>query len=459
MKKLFTLFFLISVTLSAQLNIETLTGKAFANNYGYYMLEKVCDLAGGRLMGTPQNELGFEILKKKLSDNGLSAYYEEFTSPIWYRGDDKVEMTVPYKKELRVSALAYSSPSKIEQGEVVYVLSGYEVDYYGIDAKDKIVVISQTRPKGREELLRGEAIKIAHKMGAVAALFINEAKGGKVLCGVGNFKGTPLPIPAFSLTNEEGNKLKRLLENREKVVMDIACNSYVKTGVSKNLIYTLQGRKKEKVVIGAHFDSWDLSDGAIDNGHGSAVIFEAAVLLNKLGIKPERTIEFVWFNGEETGLWGSKKYVEKHKNDSIFAMFNLDMPGKVNGYNVMGFDHLIPTIKEITSKSGSFELSNVMSTAWTNSDHMFFMFEGIPVLTPTGGMTKEMTEHYHDFGDTFDKVDKDYISHGAIAVAFLANGLSESNIPYKRASKEEVIKLLKDHNLEPRLKKQEEYPF
>ena len=176
MKKLFTLFFLISVTLSAQLNIENLTGKAFANNYGYYMLEKVCDLAGGRLMGTPQNELGFEILKKQLSDNGLSSYYEEFTSPIWYRGDDKVLLTVPYKKELRATALAYSSPAKIEQGKVVYVFSGYEVDYSGIDAKGKIVVISQTRPKGREELLRGEAIKIAHKMGAVAALFINEAK-------------------------------------------------------------------------------------------------------------------------------------------------------------------------------------------------------------------------------------------------------------------------------------------
>lgn len=459
MKNLFALFFILSLTISAQLNIETLTGKAFTNSYGYNMLEKVCDLAGGRLMGTPQNKLGFEILKKELSDNGLNSSYEEFTSPIWYRGDDKVLMTVPYLKELRASALAYSSPAKIENGEVLYVLSGYDVDYEGKDATGKIVVISQARPKGREELLRGEAIKIAHKLGAVAALFINEAKGGKVLCGVGNFKGTPLPIPAFSLTYEEGSKLKRLLENGEKVVMDITSKSYVKSGVSNNLVYTLHGKKKEKIVIGAHFDSWDLSDGAIDNGHGSAVIFEAAVLLSKMGIKPEKTIEFVWFNGEETGLWGSKKYVEQHKNDSIYAMFNLDMPGKVNGYNVMGFDHLIPAIKEITSKSGSYDLSNIISTAWTNSDHMFFMFEGIPVLTPTGGMTKELTEHYHDFGDTFDKVDKDYISYGAVAVAFLADGLSLSDTPYKRASKEEVIKLLKDHNLETRLKKQEEYPF
>ncbi|MBK7867064.1 MAG: M20/M25/M40 family metallo-hydrolase [Ignavibacteriales bacterium] len=372
MKKLFTLFFLISVTLSAQLNIETLTGKALANSYGYHMLEKVCDLAGGRLMGTPQNELGFEILKKHLSDNGLSSYYEEFTSPIWYRGEDKVVMTTPCKKELRASALAYSSPAKIERGEVVYVLSGYEVDYEGIDVSGKIVVISQTRPKGREEMLRGEAIKIAFNKGAVAALFINEATGGKVLCGVGNFKGNPLQIPAFSLTFEEGSKLKRLLENGEKVVMDITSNSFVKTGVSKNLVCTFEGTKREKIVIGAHFDSWDLGDGAADNGHGSAVIFEAAVLLNQLGIKPERTIEFVWFNGEETGLWGSKKYVEQHKNDSIFAMFNLDMPGKVNGYNVMGFDHLMPAIKEITAKSGTYDLSTLMSTAWTNSDHMFF---------------------------------------------------------------------------------------
>lgn len=459
MKKLFFLFFALSSFLFSQPFIEKLTGKAFSTNSGYSLLREICDLSGGRMMGSPSNIKAYEILKKALEQIGHKPFYEKFNSPVWFRGNDKVTLKLPFIKELRAYALAWVAPAKIENGKALFVGSGYEEDYSNLDAKGKIVVISQERVSGRDEILRGEAIKIAYSKGALACLFINEAKGGKVLTGVGNFKGVALPIPAFTLTYEEGSKLRRLLEKNEPVVLDIISNSRVESGEWNNLITRIEGSSDEKIVIGGHFDSWDLGDGAADNGHGSAVMFEAATLLKDFGIKPNRTIEFVWFNGEETGLWGSKKYVEAHKNDKIFAMINLDMPGKVNGFNVMGFDALLPVIKKITDSSGSFDLSKSMSTAWTNSDHMYFMFIGIPVITPVGGMTKEMTEHYHDFGDTFDKIDKDYISHGAIAVAFLASGLAQSDMNLFRFTLDEVKDLLNKHNLEKRLKKQEEYPF
>lgn len=459
MKKLLFLLIVVTPSFFAQSFIAALTGKAFTSNYGYYMIRDVCDLAGGRLMGSEPNKEAFEMLKKELENKSLKPFYEKFTSPVWFRGEDKVVLKLPFRKNLRAYALAWVSPAKIEDAKAVFVYSGYEEDYRNLDVKGKIVVISQERPSGRDELLRGEAIKIAAAKGAVACLFINEAKGGKVLCGVGNFKGDPLKIPAFTLTFEEGAKLRRLLERKVNVVLDVVSNSRVETGESNNLVARIDGTGDEKIVIGGHFDSWDLGDGAADNGHGSAVMFEAAALLKEFGVRPKRTIEFVWFNGEETGLWGSKKYVEAHKNDKIFAMINLDMPGKINGFNVMGFDSLSPAIKSITDTSGSFDLSKSMSTAWTNSDHMYFMFNGIPVITPVGGMTKEMTDHYHDFGDSFDKLDKDYISHGAAAVAFLATGLADSDFKLFRLSPGEVKELLKKHNLEKRLKKQEEYPF
>jgi len=460
MKKYLLLFAVtISFSVFPQSFIEKLTGKALTTNQGYEMLREVCDNAGGRMMGSPGMEKALEILTRRLEENGLKPYLEYFTSPAWFRGNDEVVMKLPFEKKLRAFALSWVSPANLKGVEAIYVNSGYDDDFDTIDVKGKVILVDQKTPSGKPERLRAEVIKAASVKGAAACLFVNESPNGKVLCGVGNFKGTPLKIPAFTLTFEEGSKLRRLLKAGTKVVFDIVSTSKVETIKSPNLVTRIEGMKKEKIVIGAHFDSWDLGDGAVDNGQGSAVIFEAALLLKHFGIKPERTIEFVWFNGEESGLWGSKKYVEAHKDDSIFVMINLDMPGKVSGFNVMGFDTLKKAISEIVSGSGSFNLSGYSSTAWTNSDHMYFMFSGIPVITPMGGLTPEMTAHYHDFGDTFDKVDKDYISHAAVAVAFLADGLAKSSQAYYRMSADDVKELLKKHNLEKRLKSQEEYPF
>lgn len=458
-KNILMLFFILVGSTFSQSLIERLTGLAFTTNEGYYMLREVCDQAGGRMMGSPGIEKALEILSRRLEENGLKPYREYFTSPVWFRGNDEVVMKLPYEKKLRAYALAWTSPAEVTGREAVFVNSGYDEDFDSLDVKGKVVVISQETPAGKQERLRSQVIRAATSKGAVACLFINESNGGKVLTGAGNFKGDPLKIPAFTLSFEEGTKLKRLLKAGIKVTFDIVSTSRVETMQSPNLITRIEGKRKEKIVIGGHFDSWDLGDGAVDNGQGSAVMYEAALLLTKLGIKPERTIEFVWFNGEETGLWGSKKYAEAHKNDSIFAMINLDMPGKVNGFNVMGFDTLRQAISDVVAHSGSFDLSSYMSVAWTNSDHMYFMFAGIPVITPRGGLTKEMTAHYHDFADTFDKVDKDYISQASVATAFLVEGLARSPQPYFRMGSEEVKELLRKHNLEKRLKSQEEYPF
>ena len=71
-----------------------------------------------------------------------------------------------------------------------------------------------------------------------------------------------------------------------------------------------RGRRSEVVLVGAHFDSWDPGQGAQDDGVGVAAVLEAARILKSLGIKPRRTIRFVFFSGEEQALLGSRAYVE-----------------------------------------------------------------------------------------------------------------------------------------------------
>src|SRR5215831_14697150 len=84
-----------------------------------------------------------------------------------------------------------------------------------------------------------------------------------------------------------------------------------------NTVGEIKGSEKpdEFVVVGAHLDSWDLAQGTTDNGTGSSVVLETARILAKSGVKPKRTIRFVLFTGEEQGLYGSREYVKKHKDE------------------------------------------------------------------------------------------------------------------------------------------------
>lgn len=153
-------------------------------------------------------------------------------------------------------------------------------------------------------LLRLEAIDIAATHGAKGILFINDKEGGLILCGVTNFQGKPSPIPAYSVTFEEGKWIQRLLERMVPVVVRITTRSHCASTQTSNLILTFPGTLVRKIVVGAHFDSWDVGQGATDNGTGSAVLFDVARLLKAYSAANRYTVELVWFNGEELGLWG-----------------------------------------------------------------------------------------------------------------------------------------------------------
>ncbi len=436
---------------------EVIAFSYFANR-GYYVLQRICDEAGGRLAGSVQNEKALQILIEEGKKDNLEIKFEEFNLPGWERHSDSVILINPYKKQLRSVALGFNNKSDKIEAQVVFANYGYEEDYTGINANDKVVLVTQDRPKNREELLRYEAIEIASQKGAKAILFMNDKQGGLVLAGVGNFQGNPNPIPAFSVTYEDGQIIKRLLSRGIPVTIQIKSNSYCKPATSKNAILTIPGKSSKKIVVGGHFDSWDISQGAVDNGVGIAVLYEIARNLSRFK-DYYYTIEIVWFNGEELGLWGSKRYVERHK-DEVALMINLDMPGDPTGFNTMGFYILDSIANYIVTSLDGFDLKDkVVSRPWTNSDHMHFMFEGIPSITLLGWMEETMYRHYHDFGDTFDKVNKRYISNSANIISLLVFVLANSNITFPRLNQKEVIEILKKNGLEKRLRKQREWKF
>lgn len=452
----------LSTPVAAQVpDWNAIVGSAYTGAGGYRVLERLSDEAGGRLMGTDGNKTGLEILRTELLALGLDPVLESFDAPGWRRGDDRVEMTAPVHRTLRAAALGYTDRAPAIDETVVFAGHGFPEDYATVRAEGKIVLVSSDAPEGRPPLLRYEAIDIAASHGARAILFINEKKGGMLLLGVGNFQGKPNAVPAFTITFEEGKWMERLLNGKKTVRVRLDVRSVCEPVKSASLVVRLPGRRPQKILVGAHMDSWDISQGATDNGIGSAVLFDVARLLAACSPRNEYTVEFVWFNGEELGLWGSKRYAGRHQPDEIAAMVNLDMTGSPVSFNAMGFDEAVPLLKGIVSGLPGYALQkDIQSVPWTNSDHQPFLLRGIPTIGVGGRLDPDDVRFYHDFGDTFDKVNRQYLSDAAAVTGVLIATLANApDLGFRHRTRDEIVTLYRKHKVDETLRRQREWPF
>jgi Iap family predicted aminopeptidase len=436
-------------------------GSAYTGNRSYAMLRRLCDEAGGRLMGTPVNEKAMDILTGELHSIGYEARREPFTAPGWIRGNDEVTIIEPVVLSLRTVALGYVDRHEAFEAAVVDAGYGFDKSYNAINAAGNIVLVTQESPHDTIPLLRYEAIDIAARHGAKGILFTNDRKGTLTLEGMSNFEGRPSRLPAYSLTFEEGKRIERLLNGGKSVRVRMKTESRCQEVTTANIVATLPGEVPKKIIVGAHFDSWEMGQGAIDNGIGTAILFDLARLMKEYSPHNHYTVSFVWFNGEELGLWGSKNYVAMHAGENIAAMVNLDMTGTPVGFNAMGTDEFVPLLKELVVRLNGFELAaGVANQPGTNSDHQPFMLKGIPTIDVQAHLDEDMGKYYHEKGDTFDKVRKRYLSDAAAVAGVLVSELAnQRTLAYARRSDAQTIALMKAHKIDIPLKKMKEWPF
>ncbi|MBN9118621.1 MAG: M20/M25/M40 family metallo-hydrolase [Planctomycetes bacterium] len=203
-----------------------------------------------------------------------------------------------------------------------------------------------------------------------------------------------------------------------------------------NTIGEVRGSEKpdEVVVVGAHLDSWELATGTTDNGTGTCVVLETArtiAALAKAGQRPKRTIRFCLFTGEEQGLHGSRKYVEKYKDDlpkHSVALVHDTGTGKVTGFGLEGREN----VREIMEK----ELAGLKDVeGWKGltrggigggTDHFPFHRAGVPGFACNQDIDEYRLTH-HTQSDTFDKAKEPNLIQGAQVLAVTA--VRVANLP------------------------------
>jgi carboxypeptidase Q len=235
-------------------------------------------------------------------------------------------------------------------------------------------------------------------------------------------------IPAAAVTVEDAELLDRLAK-RGPVSVHLHMEDQMLPDVeSANVIGELVGKDKpdEIVAIGGHLDSWDVGQGAHDDGAGIVTMLHAAKLLKQLGLQPRRTIRVVFWVNEENGVRGAKAYAETHKDE--LAKHVLAVESDTGGFAPQGFrathkdpaaaSRMVARIAEIATLLQPIHATRVkQGDAGTDVEPM--EAAGVPQVGLAVD-TSTYFDYHHTDADTLDKVDPQELADDAVAMAVLA---------------------------------------
>jgi len=435
--------------------IAAVTGEVMSGSEIRENLRVLCDEIGGRVTGTDAGRKARGFAERKFTAYGLeNVRQEEFGMFGWESAGLRCEVVSPRYFELSALSLAYtpSTPHGGIEAEVVDAAHGNpkELDALGYTLEGKIALVESGRMPGGRWMHRSEVMAEVARRGAAGMLYQNRRDGGLPVLGM-CWHGGLSPVPGVGISKEDGEAIRRMLQRGEKVTMRLESENLSGDITSANVVAEIPGKGTGIVVIGAHLDSWANGQGAVDNGTGSVVLIEAARAIRAAGIRPEATIRFVLFMGEEMGLDGSRSYVEQHAGelDDHRAMINLDMEGTPLGLRAMGREGAGPWLDELLGALDAFDLSEGVSyRASLYGDHHFFLLAGVPVLMPISRVENDAARHYHTAADTYDKVTFLQLSLDAAFVASVALELASTKEPVmKRLDSEEMKAFIDRHKL------------
>ncbi len=258
-------------------------------------------------------------------------------------------------------------------------------------------------------------------------------------------------LAGIVIRNEDYGRLSRLLAAgiEPEMEIDISNTIHSEEQTSLNVIAEIPGTdlKDQVVMIGAHIDSWHAGTGATDNATGVAVMMEAARILQKLGIKPRRTVRVALWGGEEQGLLGSKSYIRDHfgtyesqkpEFSRLAAYLNLDSgTGRARGASVFGPPEAADVLRRLLepfADLGVIGANAIKTRTHGGTDSTSFNWAGLPGINLMQDPIEYITHTWHTDLDTYERVLEEDLKQCAIVVASLACHLAMRGEPLPRFS-------------------------
>jgi len=297
-------------------------GAALTSDRAYSRLAHLTDHIGHRLSGSQNLERAIEWAISEMKRDGLdNVRGEKVMVPHWVRGEESLEMLAPVPRKLQMLGLGNSVGTSAEgiTAEAIVVRSFEELDRLGEQVRGKIVVYNAPYANyGATVEYRWAGASRAARYGAVAALVrsITPVSLQTPHTGAMGYDADQPKIPTAAVTIEVAEFLQRMDDRGDHPRLRLKMEAkFLPDAESANVVAELKGSEKpdEFVLISGHYDSWDVGQGAHDDGGGCIVAWEAVRLLKELGLKPRRTIRVVLYTNEENGLRGGNAYHDAHR--------------------------------------------------------------------------------------------------------------------------------------------------
>lgn len=419
-------------------NIKKIFDTALLNGKSYEWLRDLTSI-GGRLSGSPEAAKAVVWGEKVMKEVGLdSVWLQPAIVPHWVRGDKEVAYFVSNGKkvDMAVCALGGSigTSNKGVTAEVIEVKSIEEAAALGEKARGKIIfynrpfdntLINTFSAYGGCVDQRANGAATVGKFGALAVIVRSMTNNIDDYPHTGTMRYGDIPeseyIPAAAISTLAAENLSKALkeDSKLKVYLRQTCKNLPKEK-SFNVIGEIRGSEhpEKVIVVGGHLDSWDLGDGAHDDGTGIVQSLEVLHIFKKNNIKPKNTIRVVFFMDEEQGGGGAKAYADAAKltNENHLGGLESDAGGHTpRGFTIdanSGNTKLLQSWKKLLAPYGLHDIHKGGSGADISplkADHT--------TLVGYRPDPQRYFDYHHAATDTFDKVNKRELELGSASMA------------------------------------------
>ena len=427
---------------AAALPAETLTAMdrlvsgMLASRGGWDRLAELCDTFGARPSASPALDSAVDWILARMRDDGLeNVHGEPVAVPRWERGTESVEMLSPRRERLPMLGLGGSvgTPPGGISAPVVVVTNFAELSQRAPEARGRIVLFDVPFTEyGQTVRFRTQGAVEAAKAGAVASLVRSVADDSLRTPHTGAMRyedGVPR-IPHAALAPEDAGRIAREMARGRPVTLRLEMSASERgTATNRNVVAEIRGREKpdEIVVLGGHIDSWDVGQGAQDDGGGCVAAWEALRWMKKLGLRPRRTVRCVLWTDEERGGRGAQAYREAHAAELPRHVVALEADAGTFtplGFGFTGSDAARARLAPVHAFLGDRLGAGKADSRGVAADIAPLLERGVPVMSLHVDRARYFRVH-HTEADTVDKVDPEALARCSAAMAAMVYAIAD----------------------------------
>lgn len=429
------LFYLLLTSCTSQITSQEIIREA-KDGKSYPMLTELCKEVGPRLSGSKNAEKAVIWGKETLEELGFdTVYLQEVMVPHWERGEKEFAFWTNQEKELQVTALGGSVGSNgLIEAEIVEVQGFKELEELGkAGVEGKIVFYNRPMDSRLRNTFRAYGMAVnqradgawqAARFGAKAVIVrsMTGAMDFNPHTGTMNYVDSLPKIPAFAVSTNDAQALSEGLKSGpQKLQLKSNCQ-WFPDALSHNVIGEIKGIGPKIITVGGHLDSWDLGEGAHDDGAGIVHSIEALRILKDLGYKPQNTLRVVLFMNEENGAMGGKEYALQcsEKGEQHLMAIESDRGGFYpEAFSIDGSDETIEALNGWLAALNETGITEIYK-GYGGVD-ISFLKESYPDITLVGLVPnpENYFKYHHTAEDVLENVNKPELEAGSAALANL----------------------------------------